>query len=70
MYNERLMLKKLKLSLLLLCLPFAVLAANFEVGNQYTVIDIEKSTTPQVTEYFSFYCPHCFKFEPVAHAIE
>lgn len=70
MYNERLMLKKLKLSLLLLCLPFAALAANFEVGNQYTVIDIEKSTTPQVTEYFSFYCPHCFKFEPVAHAIE
>ncbi|WP_352289794.1 DsbA family protein, partial [Psychrobacter sp. GW64-MNA-CIBAN-0177] len=48
----------------------AALAANFEVGNQYTVIDIEKSTTPQVTEYFSFYCPHCFKFEPVAHAIE
>lgn len=70
MYNERLMLKKLKLSLLLLCLPFAALAANFEVGNQYTVINIEKSTTPQVTEYFSFYCPHCFKFEPVAHAIE
>lgn len=64
------MLKKLKLSLLLLCLPFAALAAQFEADNQYTVIDIDKSAEPQVTEFFSFYCPHCFKFEPVAKAIE
>lgn len=63
------MLKKLKLSLLILCLPFAALAANFEAGNQYTVIDVEKSKTPNVTEFFSFYCPHCFKFEPVAKGI-
>jgi protein dithiol oxidoreductase (disulfide-forming) len=64
------MLKKLKLSLLLICLPFAALAANFEADNQYTIIDVEKSSSPQVTEYFSFYCPHCFQFEPVAKAIE
>ncbi|WP_372761639.1 thiol:disulfide interchange protein DsbA/DsbL [Pseudoalteromonas sp.] len=64
------MLKKLKLSLLLICLPFAALAANFEADNQYTVINVEKSSSPQVTEYFSFYCPHCFQFEPVAKAIE
>ncbi|MDB2355684.1 MULTISPECIES: thiol:disulfide interchange protein DsbA/DsbL [unclassified Pseudoalteromonas] len=64
------MLKKLKLSLLLLCLPFAALAADFKAGDQYTVLDIEKSSTPQVTEFFSFYCPHCFKFEPVAKALE
>lgn len=64
------MFKKLKLSLLLLCLPFAALAAQFEVDNQYTVIDVDKSKSPQVTEFFSFYCPHCFKFEPVAKAIE
>ena len=51
------MLKKLKLSLLLLCLPFAALAAQFEVDNQYTVIDVDKSKSPQVTEFFSFYCP-------------
>ena len=64
------MLKKLKLSLLLLCLPFAAFAAQFEANNQYTIIKTEKSTSPQVTEFFSFYCPHCFKFEPVAKAIE
>jgi len=64
------MLKKIKLSLLLFCLPFAAFAAQFEADNQYTIIDVEKSTTPQVTEFFSFYCPHCFKFEPVAKTIE
>ncbi len=63
------MFKKLKLSLLILCLPFAALAANFEAGNQYEVLKVEKSKTPQVTEFFSFYCPHCFKFEPVAKAL-
>ncbi|ATG76296.1 thiol:disulfide interchange protein DsbA/DsbL [Pseudoalteromonas sp. 1_2015MBL_MicDiv] len=64
------MLKKLKLGLLLLCLPFAAFAAQFEADNQYTIINAEKSKTPQVTEFFSYYCPHCFKFEPVAQAIE
>ncbi|KPH56750.1 disulfide bond formation protein [Pseudoalteromonas porphyrae] len=64
------MLKKLKLSLLLLCLPFAAMAADFKAGDQYDVLNIEKSKTPQVTEFFSFYCGHCFKFEPVAKAIE
>ncbi len=48
------MLKKLKLSLLLLCLPFAALAAQFEADDQYTVIDVEKSAEPQVTEFLSF----------------
>ena len=63
------MFKKLKLSLLILCLPFAAFAADFEAGNQYEVLKVEKSATPQVTEFFSFYCPHCFKFEPVAKAL-
>lgn len=63
------MLKKLKLSLLLLCLPFAAMAADFKAGEQYDVLDIEKSKNAQVTEFFSFYCPHCFKFEPVAKAM-
>ncbi|WP_404342221.1 thiol:disulfide interchange protein DsbA/DsbL [Pseudoalteromonas mariniglutinosa] len=63
------MLKKLKRSLVILCLPFAVFAADFEAGNQYEVLDNAKSSSPQVTEFFSFYCPHCFKFEPVAKAL-
>ncbi|MGO2011549.1 MAG: thiol:disulfide interchange protein DsbA/DsbL [Pseudoalteromonas sp.] len=63
------MLKKLKLSLLLLCLPFAAMSADFNAGEQYDVLDIEKSKNAQVTEFFSFYCPHCFNFEPVAKAI-
>jgi thiol:disulfide interchange protein DsbA len=64
------MLKKLTLSLLLLCLPFAAMAADFKAGEHYDVLKIEKSKTSQVTEFFSFYCPHCFKFEAVAKAME
>jgi thiol:disulfide interchange protein DsbA len=64
------MLKKLKMSLLILCVPFAAFAADFEKGKHYDVINVEKSTTPNITEFFSFYCPHCFNFEPVAHALE
>ena len=37
------MLKKLKLSLLLLCLPFAAMAADFKAGEHYDVLKIEKS---------------------------
>ena len=51
-------------------------APNFEVptdsdgDNQYTVIDVEKSAEPQVTEFFSFYCPHCYQFEPIMQSVE
>ena len=37
----------------------------FTEGDYYTVIDGPKSATPTVTEYFSFYCPHCYKFESI-----
>jgi thiol:disulfide interchange protein DsbA len=40
-------------------------AADFKQGEDYTVLDTEKTATPTVTEYFSFYCPHCEKFEPL-----
>lgn len=29
------------------------------------MLDAEKATKPTVTEFFSFYCPHCYKFESV-----
>ncbi|MFC3034805.1 thiol:disulfide interchange protein DsbA/DsbL [Pseudoalteromonas fenneropenaei] len=64
------MLNKLKYALLLLCLPAAVWAADFEDGKHYTTLNTERSAQNQVTEFFSFYCPHCFRFEPVAIALE
>ncbi|BBN80254.1 thiol:disulfide interchange protein [Pseudoalteromonas sp. A25] len=67
------MFKTIKQSLLLLFIPmlaFAVNAADFADGKHYQTIDNKKSDTPKVTEFFSFYCPHCYQFEPVALALE
>jgi thiol:disulfide interchange protein DsbA len=44
--------------------------ANFKEGTHYTVLDIEKSSTPVVNEFFSFYCPHCNSFEPLMNELK
>ncbi|MDC5707095.1 thiol:disulfide interchange protein DsbA/DsbL [Vibrio europaeus] len=53
-----------------LIFAFSVQAAQFEEGTHYKVLDTDKSTTPKVTEFFSFYCPHCYKFEPVVENLK
>ncbi|KAF7767575.1 thiol:disulfide interchange protein DsbA [Pseudoalteromonas citrea] len=63
------MLKKIKLSILLFCLPLFAMAADFTDGKHYETLTTEKSSSSKVTEFFSFYCPHCFKFEPIAKAL-
>ncbi|EKE75930.1 thiol:disulfide interchange protein DsbA/DsbL [Gallaecimonas xiamenensis] len=59
-------MKKLLLGLVALCLvPFAF-AKDFKEGENYEVIKMAAPTArPEVTEYFSFLCPHCFAFEPM-----
>ena len=47
-----------------LMLPLAVNAANYQEGKQYIVVNDTVTATPEVREFFSFYCPHCLKFEP------
>jgi thiol:disulfide interchange protein DsbA len=46
-------------------LSFSVHATKFTEGDYYKVLEQPQSTTPIVTEFFSFYCPHCFQFEPI-----
>ena len=36
-------------------------------GKQYTTLDKPVAGEPQVLEFFSFYCPHCYDFERVWH---
>ena len=58
-------MKKIFASLLMvILLPFAAQAANYQEGNQYTKVSDQASKKPEVREYFSFYCPHCLRFEP------
>ncbi|NTS76825.1 thiol:disulfide interchange protein DsbA/DsbL [Catenovulum sp. SM1970] len=59
-------MKKLLLTLATVCLlPFAALAAKYEEGKHYEVIAQAATAKPEVKEFFSYYCPHCFQFEPI-----
>lgn len=36
----------------------------WEEGTHFAVLDHEATASPEIKEFFSFYCPHCFSFEP------
>ena len=58
-----------KLLLLLAPLFFSVSSfaeAPFNEGEHYQVLDIPAASTPKVTEFFSFYCPYCYRFYSVS----
>ncbi|MGR6833366.1 thiol:disulfide interchange protein DsbA/DsbL [Aliivibrio wodanis] len=63
-------MKKLLTLFSALMLVFSVQATSFEEGKYYNILDVTKSTTPKVTEFFSFYCPHCYKFEAVIKSLK
>lgn len=48
----------------------AVQALEFVEGKQYQVLKQQRSVTPKITEYFSFYCPHCYMFEQVIEPVK
>jgi len=47
-----------------LWLPLAS-AAQFTEGTNYDEIKPVATKQPEVMEFFSYYCPHCYSFEPV-----
>ncbi|MCW8348241.1 thiol:disulfide interchange protein DsbA/DsbL [Vibrio sp. ZSDZ65] len=53
-----------------LLVSVGVSAAQFEEGTHYKVLDTEPTTKPTVTEFFSFYCPHCHSFEPIIEQLK
>jgi len=57
-------MKKLVSLFVMLLLPLMASAVNYEEGKHYTVVSEEATKKPEVREFFSFYCPHCFSFEP------
>ena len=46
---------------------FNAFAANLEEGKQYVQVGQTASAQPEVIEFFSFYCPHCYAFEMEYH---
>ncbi|MCG7489033.1 thiol:disulfide interchange protein DsbA/DsbL [Vibrio sp. Of14-4] len=63
-------MKKLFALLTTAIISLSTHAAKFDEGTYYEVLKTEKSATPKVTEFFSFYCPHCYNFEPVINQVK
>lgn len=59
--------RKIMLALIGMVFAFSATAAQFSDGTQYTTSDKPLANEPQVVEFFSFYCPHCYEFERVWH---
>jgi thiol:disulfide interchange protein DsbA len=57
-------MKKLVSLFVMLMLPLMASANNYQEGTHYTVVSEQATKKPEVREFFSFYCGHCFKFEP------
>lgn len=60
-------MKKVLLALAGMVLAFSASAAQITDGKQYMTLDKPVAGAPQVVEFFSFYCPHCYQFEHVLH---
>ncbi|WP_353613665.1 thiol:disulfide interchange protein DsbA [Mangrovibacter phragmitis] len=60
-------MKKIWLALAGMILAFSASAAQYTDGQQYITLKTPVPGEPQVLEFFSFYCPHCYEFEHVLH---
>ncbi|MCK5818945.1 MAG: thiol:disulfide interchange protein DsbA/DsbL [Psychromonas sp.] len=49
----------------LVLLPLFTQASEFKEGVNYKVINQPETAQPQVMEFFSYYCPHCYRFQPI-----
>jgi len=54
----------------LLALSLNATAAQYTEGEQYTKVNETVTKKKEVREYFSVYCGHCFKFEPIMHSLK
>ena len=58
---------------IILAFVFAVLVPlqacaqeTWKEGEHYTIINETATDKPVINEFFSYWCPHCFQFEPIA----
>ena len=54
----------------LLLVTGMVQAQEFEEGTHYEVISDAATSDAQILEFFSFYCVHCYRFEPIAERLK
>lgn len=65
-------MKKVLIAALFACLiPLQACGqALWNEGEHYVIINDKATATPEVIEFFSFWCPHCFSFEPIVKDIK
>lgn len=65
-------MKKILLTLLVtLFIPLQACAQEQWVeGTHYVIVGEEVTAKPQILEFFSYWCPHCFQFEPLVKSIK
>ncbi len=51
-------------------LPLLGNTTDYQEGKHYALVKGVDVKAPEIREYFSFYCPHCFKYEPLMHAVK
>jgi len=56
---------KIIFPLMLSAISFFSAAAPVKEGEQFVKLDQPVKNAPRVTEFFSFFCPHCYQFEYV-----
>lgn len=44
--------------------------SKFVAGTHYEVVSETATAKPEVREFFSFYCGHCYRFEPIVQQLE
>lgn len=64
-------MKKLFVLLIAFCFaPLLQAAPQFKEDVNYEVIKQVSSPTPEVMEFFSYFCPHCHEFEPIIETLK
>ena len=65
-------MKKLLGMLFVSCLFMVNVQAQelWQEGTHYRIISDEASSEKKITEFFSFWCPHCYNFEPIVAEIK
>lgn len=59
------------LLIMALLIPLQACAQEkWKEGEHYKVLDMPATESPEVKEFFSFWCPHCFRFEPLVEKMK
>ena len=65
-------MKKILLSFFIaILLPLQACAQEqYQEGTHYTVVNDKATPQPEIVEFFSFWCPHCYNFEPIVEQVK